>query len=71
MLTEAGLAHLAKQAPAHVEEVRKQVFDVLEPAQVAAMSEALGRVLAQLDPGNLAAPNGSCLAAPEQIIDKD
>ena len=71
VLTAAGLAHLAEHAPAHVEEVRTQVFDVLEPTQVSAMSEALGRVLAQLDPGNLAAPNGSCLAAPEQIIQKD
>lgn len=68
VLTEEGLAHLAAHAPAHVEEVRRQIFDVLEPDQVVALAEGLGRILAQLDPGNLAAPTGTCLAAPEQTV---
>jgi DNA-binding MarR family transcriptional regulator len=39
VLTEAGLAALAEAAPGHVEEVRRRVFDLLEPEQVDALAE--------------------------------
>ncbi len=60
VLTEEGFAHLEAHAPGHVDEVRRQVFDVLDQDQVRAMSEGLGSVLAQIDPGSSAAPNGHC-----------
>jgi len=43
-LTEAGFAALEAAAPGHVEQVRKSLFDVLTPeqvAQLAAISEAI------------------------------
>lgn len=60
VLTDEGFAHIEKHAPAHVEEVRTQVFDVLEPEQVEVMAAALERVLQRVDPGRVAAPNGTC-----------
>jgi DNA-binding MarR family transcriptional regulator len=60
VLTEAGFAHLEASAPAHVEEVRAQVFNALTPEQVATMAEGLGRILRSVDPGSTAAPEGSC-----------
>lgn len=53
VLTEAGFAHIKQHAPRHLEEVRRQVFDVLEPEQVRGMAEGLKRVLAQIDPGGM------------------
>lgn len=38
-LTGAGLAVLEAAAPGHVEEVRRQVFDLLDDAQVAALAD--------------------------------
>lgn len=55
VLTDAGFAHLASHAPGHVEEVRRQVLDVLEPEQIVVMAEAFERVLRQVDPGRTAA----------------
>lgn len=53
VLTEAGFAHIKQHAPRHLEEVRRQVFDVLEPDQVSSMAEALRSMLAQIDPGGM------------------
>lgn len=50
VLTDAGFAHIQANAPKHVEEVRQQVFDVLEPEEVRVMATAMKKVLAQLDP---------------------
>jgi DNA-binding MarR family transcriptional regulator len=49
VLTEAGYAALADAAPGHVEAVRRHVFDLLAPAQVAALADVaatLGDALA-------------------------
>lgn len=50
VLTDAGFAHLAEHAPAHVEEVRRLVFDRLEGGDVNALAEGLGRILESIDP---------------------
>ena len=55
VLTDEGFAHLAEHAPAHVEEVRRLVFDRLSSDDVAALSSAMGRMLDGLE-------GGSCLA---------
>lgn len=60
VLTDEGLAHIAANAPSHVEEVRAQVFDALEPEQIAVMANALDRILQRVDPSHAAAPGGSC-----------
>lgn len=48
VMTEAGLARLADAAPAHVESVRAHLVDVLTPAQLGALGEAMGAVGAAL-----------------------
>ena len=60
VLTDEGFAHLAASAPDHVEEVRAQVFDALDPEQIAVMAQSLELVLRRVDPGRVSAPNGSC-----------
>ena len=60
VLTDEGFAHLAASAPGHVEEVRTQVFDALDAEQVAVMAQSLELILQRVDPGRVAAPNGSC-----------
>jgi len=50
ILTDEGFAHLAAHAPAHVNEVRRLVFDQLTATDVTAMSRALGRILEGVDP---------------------
>ena len=52
VLTDEGFAHLRATAPGHVEEVRRLVFEGLEPEQVRAMDAALGSVLERVDPGH-------------------
>lgn len=60
VLTDAGFAHIEAHAPAHVEEVRSQVFDALDPKQIAVMASGLDRILQRVDPGRVATPNGTC-----------
>ena len=55
VLTDAGMAVVEQAAPAHVEEVRRLVFDQLTPHQLAALGDASRRILAVLDP---TAPTG-------------
>lgn len=50
VLTDAGFAHLAAHAPAHVAEVRRLVFDQLIEGDVPALSAGLGRLLEGIDP---------------------
>lgn len=50
VLTDAGFAHLEANAPGHVEEVRRLVFDALEPGDVERLSAGLGRILESVDP---------------------
>ncbi|MEV6007834.1 MarR family transcriptional regulator [Streptomyces sp. NPDC051976] len=44
VLTEAGLAHMVKVAPAHVEEVRRLVFAVLDDAEVEALDATARKI---------------------------
>lgn len=44
VLTDAGYAHLAEAAPAHVTEVGKFVFDVLDDADVAALRRCAEKI---------------------------
>ena len=55
-LTDEGYRQVTKAAPAHVEEVRRLVFDALTPEQVHALTEiasAIGAVLGAPSPTNL------------------
>ncbi|MEU4509180.1 MarR family transcriptional regulator [Nonomuraea wenchangensis] len=45
VLTDDGYAALAAAAPGHVEEVRRTLFDVLEPGQVAALAEICAAIV--------------------------
>ncbi|MDR7276419.1 MarR family winged helix-turn-helix transcriptional regulator [Catenuloplanes atrovinosus] len=47
-LTEAGLAKVVRSAPAHVEQVRRLVFDPLGTAQQRHLAAALARVAAPI-----------------------
>jgi DNA-binding MarR family transcriptional regulator len=58
VLTDAGFEVLAAAAPAHVESVRRHLFEQLSPAQV----QALGQ-MAQIVARHLAAAAESCRAA--------
>jgi DNA-binding MarR family transcriptional regulator len=48
VITAAGRATIERAAPAHVETVRRLVFDDLPPDQLAALTELTGRVLDRL-----------------------
>ena len=48
VLTRAGFKRLARAAPSHLESVRARLFDRLDPAQVAALADALEVVAAGL-----------------------
>ncbi len=48
-LTEAGYAFLVDQAPGHVEQVRRSLFDALTPTQVGELASAFGAVVAGLE----------------------
>lgn len=50
VLTEAGFAHLEAHAPAHVEEVRRIVFDGLSEEEVLQTGAVLGKILGHFDP---------------------
>jgi DNA-binding MarR family transcriptional regulator len=47
-LTEAGLAGLEAAAPAHVEAVRRGLFDALTPEQVTALRDISDTIVAHL-----------------------
>ncbi len=64
VLTDEGYAHLKAHAPAHVEVVRRLVFDGLTPEQVSVMSAALGSILEAVDPGHTQIPVGA-LSTPD------
>ncbi|WP_432986438.1 MarR family winged helix-turn-helix transcriptional regulator [Dactylosporangium sp. CA-233914] len=60
-VTEAGREFAARVAPAHVADVRRLIFDHLDPAQTAALADALSVVAEKLGescPGSAAAPKG-------------
>jgi DNA-binding MarR family transcriptional regulator len=48
VITAAGRAAIERAAPAHVETVRRLVFDDLPPDQLATLTELTGRVLDRL-----------------------
>jgi DNA-binding MarR family transcriptional regulator len=50
VLTEAGQRHLDRHAPEHVAEVRRLVFDALDPGEVGAFADQVGRILDAIDP---------------------
>lgn len=50
VLTEAGLEHLKEHAPAHVEEVRRIIFDQLEPGDVERLTGGAERIFRSLSP---------------------
>ncbi|MGY2004299.1 MarR family winged helix-turn-helix transcriptional regulator [Blastococcus sp. SYSU DS1024] len=50
VLTDEGFAALEGAAPVHVEGVRRELFDQLSPAQVAAMRDLGETLLRHLDP---------------------
>lgn len=56
ILTDAGLAHLEAHAPAHVREVRRLVFDHLEPGDAEQLSAILGRMFTGVDPEHRRVP---------------
>lgn len=64
VLTDEGYAHLKAHALAHVEVVRRLVFDGLTPEQVSVMSAALGSILEAVDPGHTQIPVGA-LSTPD------
>jgi DNA-binding MarR family transcriptional regulator len=49
MLSGEGRAAIEMAAPAHVQTVRRLVFDVLAPAEIDALSTVLDKVLASLE----------------------
>lgn len=57
VLTDDGRAALVAAAPGHVEEVRRRIFDPLEPQQQHALAEACAAILRALghDPDEIAA----------------
>jgi DNA-binding MarR family transcriptional regulator len=48
LLTDAGYAVLAEAAPAHVDSVRRHLFEQLTPEQVRALGEISARIATQL-----------------------
>lgn len=50
VLTDAGFAQLAESAPEHVGEVRRLVFDALDPSKITELSALLQPVIDQIDP---------------------
>jgi DNA-binding MarR family transcriptional regulator len=52
VLTDAGYAHLVEVAPAHVTEVEKLVFDVLDDADVEALRRCTEKINQRLAAGN-------------------
>ncbi len=54
-LTDHGWATIQEAAPAHVENVRENVFDALTPEQVGQLKAIADALLTRLDPGGLIA----------------
>jgi DNA-binding MarR family transcriptional regulator len=52
VLTDAGYAHLVEAAPAHVTEVEKFVFDVLDDTDVAALRRCAEKINKRFAVGN-------------------
>lgn len=50
VLTEAGAAKLAEATPGHIREIRRLVFDVLDPAQLEHLRDIAPRILAVTAP---------------------
>jgi DNA-binding MarR family transcriptional regulator len=50
VLTDAGVAKLAEAMPGHLREIRRLVFDVLDPAQLSHLREISARILAVTAP---------------------
>jgi DNA-binding MarR family transcriptional regulator len=60
-VTDAGREFVERIAPAHVGDVRRLLFDHLDPAQTAALADALGAIAGKLGescPGAGGAPKG-------------
>ena len=53
VLTDEGFAHLAANAPAHVEEVRRLAFDQMTPQEITNLGATLGNILTALDPDQI------------------
>ena len=51
-VTAAGRTAIADAAPAHVEEVRRLVFDALSPDEVRVLGELQAKILARIDSSN-------------------
>ena len=52
IITEVGLEKLVESAPGHVEEVRRLVFDALDPRQVGHLRAVAEQILGRVDPGS-------------------
>jgi DNA-binding MarR family transcriptional regulator len=50
VLTEKGWSKVVASAPGHVETVRANVIDALEPGEIAELDRVMGRLLDRLDP---------------------
>jgi DNA-binding MarR family transcriptional regulator len=57
-ITAAGRAFAERVAPEHVADVRRLIFDHLEPAQTAALADALGAIAGKLGDSCPGAPKG-------------
>lgn len=55
-LTDAGHDKVVDAAPQHVAAVRRLVMDALEPADIAALTQATERILTRIDPDGSARP---------------
>ncbi|MET0426426.1 MAG: MarR family winged helix-turn-helix transcriptional regulator, partial [Actinoplanes sp.] len=66
VMTEAGWAKLVEAAPGHVREVRRTVIDLLEPAEMAALSSACRKIFEVTLPGVLVSIDESLKRAEQQ-----
>ncbi|MFD4505751.1 MarR family winged helix-turn-helix transcriptional regulator [Streptomyces sp. NPDC058457] len=64
ILTDEGRAEVQADAPGHVEEVRRLVFDSLTKAQQRQLRETGRRILPAIDPGHVIALPAGDSAAP-------
>jgi DNA-binding MarR family transcriptional regulator len=56
VLTDEGYAKVVETAPAHVDLVRRVVFDSVRPDDVGLLSRSMGAILATIDPTWAASP---------------
>ncbi|MFG2036647.1 MarR family winged helix-turn-helix transcriptional regulator [Dactylosporangium sp. NPDC048998] len=69
-VTDTGREFVERVAPAHVADVRRLIFDHLDPDQTAALADTLGAVAAKLGescPGAAGAPKGPPPPGPRAI----